>query len=52
MIVYVIDYEEDIVEPIQIADDRYSPEDIKEMYGEFFITFDSAKRKLDEYAKG
>ena len=52
MIVYIIDYDEDIVEPIQIADDRYSPEDIKEEYGEFFVTFNEAKTALDEHAKG
>jgi hypothetical protein len=52
MIVYIIDYNEDIVEPIQIADGRYYPEDIREMYGEFFVTFNEAKAALDEHAKG
>lgn len=51
MIIYIIDIDEDVVEEVQLPDDRFTHEDLIEEYGEYWDTYKEAKYALDEYAK-
>lgn len=51
MTIYIIDLDEDVVEDVQLPDDRYTHEDLIEDYGEYWTTYKEAKYALDEYAK-
>ena len=51
MTIYTIDHYEDVVEELQLPDDRYTHEDLIEDYGEYWETYREAKYALDEYIK-
>ena len=51
MTIYIIDLDEDVVEAVQLPDDRYTHEDLIEDYGEYWNTYREAKYALDEYVK-